>query len=110
MKNVLLIALLAFTGLSHSSDAGEGDTYKACWLRQNAWVFNLSLERCPGLEKGDILKGIHPLEALLYCGEKIDGLGEVYCFYNGKKILPIKYIDQQDKGTRNWPRAVDPYR
>ena len=50
-----MIALLAFTGLSHSSDAGEGDTYKACWLRDNAWQFNLNLERCPGLEKGDVI-------------------------------------------------------
>ena len=90
MKNVLL---LAFTGLSHSSDAGEGDTYKACsFLRNNLLQFNLSLERCPGLEKGDILKGINPIEAVLYCDGQFEYEGDILCKYNGKEILPVKFI------------------
>ena len=106
MKNVLLIALLAFTGLSHSSDAGEGDTYKACWLRDNAWQFNLNLERCPGLEKGDVIGAIHPIEAVLYCDGQFEYKGDIYCKYNGKETLPFRRITQKGKGTRDFRGGI----
>lgn len=96
MRYVLLIALLAFTGLSHSSDVGG---FKICHLMQNGTQFSFSEERCPGMKRGAVISGISWDEAVIYCEEPIiHERSSVICAYNGQKIATMKDITDYRKG------------
>ncbi len=84
------IVLLLF---AYNANAKEAITYKVCDMGENRLTYGLSLERCPGLKRGDVLANLSRYEAPLYCYTARTGYpiittsdDRVYCRYNGVTI------------------------
>lgn len=95
----IAILLLLF---AYNANANE-ETYNICELSRGNHTIELSLERCPGLKKGDLLAGLSRYEAPLYCHTSFPIITEVdriYCRYNGAKLLKKKFIADSEKGKR----------
>ena len=93
------IVLLLF---AYNANAKEVVTHKVCDMGENSYTYRLSLERCPGLKKGDVLTRMSSYEAPFYCHTSSAIIttsdDRVYCRYNGVTILQEEDITDKVKG------------